>query len=44
MYVNIGNCLFPEAGQYNFEVHLTARDGGEALKGDQPFFMLASEE
>ncbi len=34
MHVEIGDCVFPEAGQYSFEIHFTARDGGEAIKGE----------
>jgi hypothetical protein len=43
-YVSIDNCVFPEAGHYNFEIHLTAQDGNEALKGEHPFTVLAQEE
>jgi hypothetical protein len=43
-YVNIENCMFPEAGRYRFEIHLTAQDGGEALKGEHPFTVFAQEE
>ena len=31
-YVEVGECMFPEAGLYSFEVYFSARDGGEALK------------
>lgn len=41
--VNLGDCVFPEAGRYNFEVYFAARDG-EALKGEQPFTVLSQEE
>src|SRR5260370_36851158 len=30
LYVAVGDCVFPEAGAYNFEVYLSARQGGEA--------------
>lgn len=43
-YVNMSECAFPEAGQYRFEIHLTAQDGGEALKGEHLFTVLAQEE
>ncbi len=42
--VPIEDCIFPEAGAYNFEVYFSARDGGEALKGEHPFTVLAQEE
>lgn len=44
LYVNMSECVFPEAGLYNFEVHLTAQGDGEALKGEHPFKVLPSEE
>lgn len=44
LYVNMNECVFPEAGRYNFEVHLTAHDGGEALKGEHPFDVFPLEE
>jgi hypothetical protein len=44
MYVDIGDCAFPEAGHYNFTVSFTAHDGGEALKGEHPFKVLSQEE
>jgi hypothetical protein len=44
LYVDIGECVFPEAGHYNFEVYFTARDGGDALKGEHPFTVLSQEE
>lgn len=43
-YVNMSECVFPEAGQYRFEIHLTAQDGGEALKGEHSFTVFAQEE
>jgi hypothetical protein len=42
-YVNIDNCVFPEAGHYNFQVYFTAHDG-EALKGEHSFKVLSQEE
>jgi len=44
LYVNIGDCVFPEAGPYNFEVYFSARGNGEALKGEHPFTVLLHEE
>lgn len=43
-YVDIDNCVFPEVGQYNFEVSFAARDGGEALKGEHLFSVRSQEE
>ena len=44
LYVEVGECVFPEAGPYNFEVYFSARDGGEALMGEHPFTVLLREE
>ena len=44
LYVEVGECVFPEAGPDYFEVYLSARDGGEALKGEHPFTVLLREE
>lgn len=44
MYVDMSECVFPEAGHYNFAVHFAAPDGGEALKGEHPFTVLSQEE
>ena len=30
-YVDVGECVFPEAGLYSFEIYFSTRDGGEAL-------------
>jgi hypothetical protein len=43
LYVDLGDCVFPEAGQYSFQVYFSARRG-EALKGEYPFTVFASEE
>ena len=43
-YVNIDNCVFPEAGHYKFEVYFTAHGGDEALKGEHPFTVRSQEE
>lgn len=44
LYVNISECVFPEAGRYNFAVYFSARDGGEVLKGEHLFNVLPTEE
>ena len=44
LYVETADCVFPEAGFYRVEVYFSARDGGEALKGEQPFIVLSDEE
>jgi hypothetical protein len=44
LYVAVGDCVFPEAGPYCFEIYFAARDGGEALKGEHPFIVLSHEE
>src|SRR5262245_43824074 len=44
LYLEVGDCLFPQAGQYRFEVYFSARDGGEALKGEHPFAVFSYEE
>jgi hypothetical protein len=44
LYVEVGECVFPEAGQYNFEIYFSTRDAGEALKGEHPFSVLSHEE
>lgn len=43
-YVNIDNCVFPEAGHYKFEVYFTAHGGDETLKGEHPFTVRSQEE
>lgn len=44
LYVDIGNCVFPEAGPYNFEIYFSAQNGSEALKGEHPFTVLRQDE
>jgi hypothetical protein len=44
LYVEIGACVFPEAGRYSFEIYFSVRDGGEALKGEHPFAVVAEED
>ena len=41
--VNVGDCLFPEAGRYRFEIRFSA-GGGEAVKGEHPFTVRSPEE
>ena len=41
LYVDIGDCVFPEFGQYSFEIYFSAPGRGEALKGEHPFIVLA---
>jgi hypothetical protein len=43
LYVEVVDCVFPEAGQYTFEIHFSARDG-EALKGEHPFRVVSHKE
>jgi hypothetical protein len=42
--IEVGHCVFPESGTYTFEVYFSAQDGGEALKGEQPFALLTYED
>jgi hypothetical protein len=42
--LSIGNCVFPEPGQYRFEIYFFVRGAGEALKGEHPFAVLSYEE
>jgi hypothetical protein len=44
LYIEMEDCVFPEAGRYSFEIYFSARDGGEALKGEHPFTVFATEE
>ena len=44
LHVEVGNCVFPEAGPYSFEVYFSARSGGDALKGEHPFTVLSRGE
>lgn len=43
MYIDVGECVFPEFGQYNFEIYFSVRRGGEALKGEHPFTVRGRE-
>jgi hypothetical protein len=44
LYVDLGDCVFPQAGQYNFEIYFSARGGGEALKGEHSFAVHSHED
>ena len=44
LYVELGDCVFPEPGRYSLEVYFAVRGGGEALKGEQPFFVVSHAE
>jgi hypothetical protein len=44
LYVDVGDCVFPAAGLYTFEIYFSAPGGGEALKGEHPFTVRAREE
>ena len=44
LFIDVGDCVFPDAGQYDFEVIFSAPGGGEALKGEHPFTVLSFEE
>jgi hypothetical protein len=44
LYVEVGDCVFPEAGSYNFEVYFSPRGGAEALKAEHPFAVFSREE
>jgi hypothetical protein len=43
LYFDLGDCVFPDAGQYSFAIFFSARDGGEALKGEHPFRIVSQE-
>lgn len=40
LYVDLGDCTFPESGQYRFEVYFAGRGGDEVLKTEHPFTVL----
>jgi hypothetical protein len=44
LYLNLGDCVFPEPGLFTFQVYFSARDGAEVLKGEHPFFVVLREE
>jgi hypothetical protein len=44
LYVEVGDCVFPEAGLYSFEIYFSAHRGGAALKGEHPFTVISHEE
>ena len=39
--VDIGDFIFPESGQFDFEIYFSAPAGGEAVKGELPFIVIA---
>ncbi|MFO0967479.1 MAG: hypothetical protein U0793_18120 [Gemmataceae bacterium] len=41
--VEMSACVFPEAGQYHFQVFFSGSDGNETLKGELPFRVLSEE-
>lgn len=43
LYLEVGDCVFAEAGQYKFEIYFSARAGTEALKGEHPFTVTLEE-
>jgi len=43
LHVEIGECVFPDVGLYSFEIYFSA-PGGDVLKGEHPFTLLAHEE
>jgi len=43
MYLELGQCLFPEAGAFRFEINFNTGDR-EVLKGEHPFHVLSIEE
>jgi hypothetical protein len=40
----MSECVFPEAGHYNFEVYFTAYTGGEVIKGEHSFTVRSPED
>jgi hypothetical protein len=44
MYVDLGACRFDEAGLYRFQVWFSDQRGHDTLKGEQPFYVLETEE
>jgi hypothetical protein len=43
VYLDLGDCVFPQSGRYRFEIYFSGRDAREALKGEQPFAVLSVE-
>src|SRR6266851_3720570 len=41
LYVEVGDCVFPQAGSYTFEVYFSPRGGAEALKAEHPFTVFS---
>src|SRR5713101_537504 len=44
LYIGVGDCVFPEAGLYSFEIYFSARGGDEAIKAEYPFNVFTHEE
>jgi hypothetical protein len=45
LYLSVGECTFPEAGVYRFEVYFAARSvGTDVLKGEHPLIVRTGEE
>ncbi len=42
--VEVGNCPFPEPGYYTAQIWFSARDGGETMRGEQPFIVYSDED
>jgi hypothetical protein len=43
LFVELGNCKFPQVGAYTFEVWFRAKNGEDAQKGEMPFLVLENE-
>jgi hypothetical protein len=44
LYVDIGECVFPEPGSYTFQVYFSARGSAEALKAEYSLSVRWHEE
>jgi hypothetical protein len=44
LYLDVGDCAFPEPGLYTFQVWFTAANGEEALKAEHPLHARTNEE
>ena len=43
IYIDFGDCVFPEAGRYNFQIPFSSGES-EVLKGEHPFNVQSDEE
>ena len=43
IYIDVGDCVFPEAGRYNFQISFSSGES-EVLKGEHPFNVQSDEE